>query len=108
MYNNQFLLGKISDSSDKFDVLHFALYNVEEAVIPAQISVVKSFSFSNHNNLKSIKFLPNSELKHIEDYALKNCSIESLSLPASVEHIGSKCFSFTPNLREIEIQVDRR
>ena len=103
MYNNQFLLGKISDSSDKFDVLHFALYNVEEAVIPAQVSVVKSLSFSYHNNLKSIKFSPNSELKHIEDYALKECSIESLSLPASVEHIGSKCFSFTPNLREIEI-----
>lgn len=107
-YNKQFLLSKSSDKSDKFDVLHFALYDIEEVLIPSQVKVIKAYSFMYHKKLKSVKFSPNSELKCIENHAFNNSSIQSLSLPASVEQIGYMCFSSTFNLREIKISPENK
>lgn len=107
-YNNQFLLGKSLESIDKFDILHFALSHIEKAIIPPQISVIKTRSFFRHKNLKSVKFSPNTELKQIGHYAFYESSIESLSLPASVEQIDECCFSSTSNLREVEISPENK
>ena len=100
LFNNQFILSKSNDSIDKFDVLHFCMPNIEEAVIPAQISIIKESSFSSsHRNkkLKSIKFEANSELKIIEKQAFDDAEIEDLLIPASVEKIG--CESFLSNFK---------
>ncbi|KAK8853734.1 hypothetical protein M9Y10_016277 [Tritrichomonas musculus] len=108
LYNEDFVLGKSSESSDKFDVLHFACFDIEEAVIPPQVTRIKTWSFSNHQRLKTVRFSTNSELKCIENYAFSMSSIESLSLPASVEQIGDWCFSNTRNLRKVEISPENK
>ena len=105
IYKKDFLLSKVNKSSEKFDVLIFALFDIEEAVIPPQIKVIKKDAFANHDKLKSVKFPPNSELKCIEDFAFGS-SIESLSLPSSVELIGDDCFFWTPNLQKVEISEE--
>lgn len=105
-YNNEFLLGKSSDNIEKFDVLHYAQFDIKEAVIPAQVSVIKQRSFNYHKNLKSVKFSPNSELKCIEDYAFADSGITSLSLPASVEVITDNGLANAPNLNEVEVSAD--
>ena len=45
LYNKDFLLGKSSESSDKFDVLLFARPDIEEAVIPPQVTRIKRSYF---------------------------------------------------------------
>lgn len=60
-YKDKFLLGKSNEKDDKFDALYFSQFDIEEAVIPSQISVIKSCSFYNHKKLKSVKFSPNTE-----------------------------------------------
>lgn len=107
-YNNEFLLGKSSDNIEKFDVLHYAQFDIKEAVIPAQVSVIKQRSFNYHKNLKSVKFSPNSELKCIEDYAFADSGITSLSLPASVEVITDNGLANAPNLNEVEVSADNK
>lgn len=107
-YNNEFLLGKSDDKTDKFDVLYYAQFDIKEAMIPAQVSVIKPRSFNCHRFLKSVKFSPNSELKRIEDYAFSESSIESLSLPASVEKIADFAFCVTPNLNRVEVSADNK
>lgn len=84
----------------------FARTNIEEAVIPAQVTVVKESSYSRHRYLKSIQFQSNSELKSIENKAFSGSSLESLSLPGSFEQIGNHVFMSTPNLRNIEISIE--
>ena len=56
LYNKDFLLGKSSESSDKFDVLHIARPDIEEAVIPPQVTRIKRRSFFNRCNLKTVRF----------------------------------------------------
>ncbi|KAK8841617.1 hypothetical protein M9Y10_027242 [Tritrichomonas musculus] len=107
-YNKDFLLGKSSESSDKFDVLLFARSDIEEAVIPPQVTRIKKYSFDHHNELKTVRFSTNSELKCIEDSAFSYSRIESLSLPASLEQIGDGCFSHTRNLRKVEISPENK
>ena len=62
--------------TDKFDVLYYAQFDIKEAMIPAQVSVIKPRSFNCHRCLKSVKFSPNSELKRIEDFAFTESSSE--------------------------------
>ena len=75
---------------------------------PPQITRIKTNSFGYHDKLKTVKCSTNSELKCIESFAFNYNSIESLSLPASVEQIASRCFSNTPNLRNVEISSENK
>lgn len=102
MFNNQFILSKSNDDIDKFDVLQFCMTDVEEAVIPAQISIIESESFINRK-LKSIKFEANSELKIIGFEAFFRTRIEDLIIPASVEMIGEGSFLDNPRLKSVRM-----
>ena len=73
----------------------FCKFDVEEAVIPAQIRIKKTNSFDSHlrnKKLKSIKFEANSELKTIEESAFYQAEIEDLLIPEGVEEIGNDFF----------------
>ena len=96
-FNKDFLLGKSMKSSDKFDVLNFARSDIEEAVIPPQVTRIKTRSFDHHKKLKTVRFSTNSELKCIEDYTFSFRSVESLSLPASVKQKILLTFTFWGN-----------
>lgn len=105
-HNNQYLLGKSDESVDKFDVLHFGMFDIEEAVIPSQVSIIKGYSFYKHKNVKTIKFEANSELKIIDSYAFSLTNIESIEFPSSVEVIGVDSFDGTSNLKSVKFPSD--
>ncbi|KAK8838865.1 hypothetical protein M9Y10_032907 [Tritrichomonas musculus] len=107
-YKKEFLLGKSIETSDKFDVLNYARFDIEEAVIPPQVAHINKYSFSNHKKLKKIGYSSNSKLNAIDNFAFSISSIEILSIPASVEQIGDWCFSDTHNLRKVEISSDNK
>ena len=102
-YNNQFLLGKSDDSKDIFDILHYARFDIKEAIIPTQVKIIKRFSFLNHDQLKSIIFPDNSEATTIEDRAFHGSPIEKLTVPAKLEVIDFSNFDNLYCLKAIEI-----
>ncbi|KAK8887509.1 hypothetical protein M9Y10_038557 [Tritrichomonas musculus] len=108
LYNNQFLLGKSKDGIDKFDFLIFGISDLEEVVIPAQISIIKEQSFMSSEELKSIEFETNSELKIIESHAFDGTLIEDLLIPSSVEVIGSHSFNGTKKLKSVRFEPNSK
>ena len=101
--DNKYLVGKSKEDSKVFNVLIYARYDVEEAVIPPQIEIIKQKSFGNHEKLKSIIFPENSKLNYIESSAFGLSSLSKLVLPASIEQFHFQAFSDIKHLNEIEV-----
>lgn len=102
-YNNQYLLGKNDENSDTFDVLHLATFNITEAQIPPSIKIIKTHSLYKHNQIKSVIFSENSELRIIERKSFSSSSnIQKLVLPPNVEDIDGSCFDCLDSLTDIE------
>ena len=102
-YDNKYLLGKSAESSGKFDVLYYARFDIDEALMPPQVTIIKPHSFVGHKMLKCVTFPNNSQIKRIESFAFSASSIKKLELPASLEMIGDSCFSFASELTEIKV-----
>lgn len=96
-------MGKSQINFDDFDLLYYAKSDIENAIIPFQVKIIKRRSFQNHNKLKTVTFPEDSQLKSIEDFAFASSSINKIKLPASIENISFNCFSSVKNLNEIEI-----
>ena len=75
-----------------------AFYNctvLENITIPAHVTVIKAFAFSN-SNLKSITFEAGSKLDIIEYDAFIMCkNLKSITIPANVTYIGESAFDST-------------
>ncbi|KAK8837408.1 hypothetical protein M9Y10_036842 [Tritrichomonas musculus] len=102
-YDNKYLLGKSAESSGKFDVLYYARFDIDEALMPPQVTIIKPYSFGRHKMLKCVTFPNNSQIKRIENYAFCGSSIKKLELPASLEMIGDSCFNAVSELTEIKV-----
>lgn len=101
-FDNKYLLGKTNKNSDVFDILYFGNFNIEEAIIPPQIKILKENSFCSHSKLKSIIIPENSQLQEIQSNAFSFTPISKLVLPVSLKKIGGT-FGSTENLIDIEI-----
>ena len=44
--DNKYLVGKSDESKDVFDILYYARYDIEEAVIPPQIEILQDNLFN--------------------------------------------------------------
>lgn len=85
-----------ADNSDGYSP--FACKNIEKAVIGPTVTTLYRNLFWDCMALKEITFAPGSTLTTIEDEALSNCGLESLSLPdATTEIRGAfrQCKSLT-------------
>ena len=101
--DNKYLVGKSDAASDVFDILYYARYDIEEAVIPPQIKIIHNYSFSSHPKLQSVISPKNSKLKRIEISPFFNSTTSKLVLPETLEYIHCDAFNSTMNLKEIEI-----
>lgn len=101
LYNNAFVIGKSKSEVSGFDVLYFALCDVEKAVIPSFISVIRSNAFFLHKKLKTLEFDDNSKIELIEDEAFGGSTIESVSIPSSIMQINKYAFAHCSNLRHV-------
>lgn len=98
---NQYLVGKSKEDSDVFDVLYYTRYDIQDAVIPIQIEIIKEYSFFYYTKLKSITFPKNSKLKQIERCAFNKSTLSKLVLPESLEEIKYQAFYSTEYLNKI-------
>lgn len=107
-FDDTFLLGKINEESDDFDIILFARKDVSEASIPANIKKIASRSFYSCELLATITFDQKSLLEEIENYAFYNCANLATidEIPASVTTIGEGAFFECENLHQILIPPD--
>jgi hypothetical protein len=67
--------------------------NSSEILIPWNIEILGSSSFSSCASLSSISFSSNCRLTRIESSAFSYSSLQSIAIPHSVQILGSSCFS---------------
>lgn len=101
-YNENYILGKLDNKSDKFNVLVFARRNIEHAEIPDFIKVIAPFAFHKCVNLKNISFSENSELERIDKSAFSFSSLESILIPLHVFKICESSFSSCFKLKYVK------
>lgn len=77
-------------------------------LFPASVEEINGESFESTSKLRSVSFPSNSKLKKIGNCAFTYSSIESISLPASVECIADYCFLSTPNLCKIKVSAENK
>lgn len=105
-HEEKFILGKSDEKSDIFDLLFFAVRNVEQVSIPSSIRTIRSFAFSECNKLQTIEFSKNSELEFIEENAFHSSSIQNILIPPKVKEIKEETFSKCTKLKAIEFSED--
>lgn len=59
--------------------------------LPETIEEIRQYAFSQCSSLTEINYP--AALKRIEKFAFKNVEVRNVSLPASLEYLGSGCFS---------------
>lgn len=90
-----------SESSSLIEIQPFAFQpkhsssNVYSITLPPSLQKIDSDAFADCNYLREIHFLENSSLKSIGDKAFHSTALESFTVPASTETIGSHCFPVT-------------
>ena len=102
IYNDQFVLGKTHKERSPFDIILFARSDAEKIVIPSFIKRIGPYSFSYHQNLKTIKFLNDSKIERIEKFAFSYSFVEKVTLPITLNIIQTEAFSACLKLKSIE------
>ena len=103
--NNKIIIGK-SKNSDDFDILFFACRDIQHAIIPSSVKTINSFAFFNCDRLKSVVFQEDSKLNSINQNAFALSSLNSISIPASIQNIKPKSLKCL-KLNSIEFLGDK-
>ena len=73
-------------------------------VIPANVTSINQYAFSNRSGITSVTFAPNSSLTSIGSVAFAGTRITTLELPASVTSIGSEAFAGCTSLTSLTFE----
>lgn len=84
IYKNACILSKSSPSSDKYDVLHYFMSDIEKTEIPNFVRIIGPYCFSRCPDLQTIDFQPNSQVHTIGKGFIANTKIESITIPQKV------------------------
>lgn len=105
---NDFIVGKSKRNLNDYDLLYFARRDIEYAVIPSTIKRICSFAFHGCNQLKSIQFSNDSQLKYIDQYAFSWASLTKIDVPDNVKKIYQFAFSECPQLETVKFSENSK
>ena len=105
--DSKLLIGKINQKEkEDFDVLIYAICDIEEANIPNSIKNIKNSCFNSCKKLTKVNFGRESQIETIGNYAFSPTLIKSITIPSSVTVICSYAFSKCLQLEKVEILND--
>lgn len=87
-----------SDSRDSFDVPYSLNYKSQNYIVTS----IEEYAFAYDENIKTIQFPENSELKIIDDFSFGISSIEEIKIPSKVFKIGERAFVNCDHIKRIE------
>jgi hypothetical protein len=74
-------------------------------IIPSEIEILRTFSFSYVESLVTVKFSPGGKIRSIGAEAFAGCgSLSSIYVPASVDFVGTRCFFTSSSLSVVEFE----
>lgn len=92
----------LPDSLTELGERSFFWSGITKAVIPPEISKIKTSVFSNCRKLKEVAI--NAKCIEIGDGAFSNCmTLNSVTLPDSITKIGKECFKSCSELKSVKI-----
>ena len=91
-YNQNLVLRKSDPKSDIFDVLVFALSDVQNVIIPSFIKVIGSHAFNSCTKLHDIVFESDSQCHTIEKGAFSHSIVEKVTFSPHLTTIKSNAF----------------
>ncbi|KAK8841019.1 hypothetical protein M9Y10_027856 [Tritrichomonas musculus] len=103
---HQIIVGKSDKNSENFDVLVFASREINQVTIPANIKHISSFCFEDCENLRTVVFSENSQLRSIGKNAFTSSKIGRIHIPASVEELQEGCFFEAAKLKKMTISPE--
>ncbi len=74
--------------------------------IPNTVTTIEKEAFYCCENLKTVKFQANSQLKTIGEDAFYETAITSIEIPNTVTNIGNDAFSHCENLKTVKFQAN--
>ncbi|KXU01362.1 Cell surface protein [Streptococcus constellatus] len=77
------------------------VYYPSSITVPVGVKTIQKNAFRG-SKAKTVQFAENSELEKIGDNAFSFSELEQLTLPASLEYIGTRAFDFSQNLKKLE------
>lgn len=106
MYKDEYIIGKSTLNQSNYDILVFAVRNIENAFIPNFIEIIGPYSFCVCENLKKIEFPSDSKIKEIQKGAFSCSSINKIVLPSSITKICEEAFVGCENLEFVTFSED--
>ena len=104
--NNNLIVGKNNRSNNDFDILYFAPRNIKTVTIPHFIKQIASCAFEYCQNLKTIDFSNNTNLKTIGKYSFAYSSIEKISIPSTVNLFDDYSFYYCRKIKTVIMKND--
>lgn len=77
---------------------------IQSTVIPNDIKTIGYFAFNSQKMMETMS-IPNG-VTCIDNYAFNNCSLKSITIPASVDSIGSWAFRYCRNLETVTSLIE--
>lgn len=88
----------------KIDAMVFAgNTSLEEVILPSTVRTIGRSAFLNTENLETLSFDGESELKRIESSAFMMSDLEEFALPDGLQHIGDNAFAGNASLKEVTL-----
>lgn len=106
--NNSIIVGKSDLNSDEFDVVVYALFEIQKAIIPSSIKYIDSFAFFNCQILEKVEFQSDSNLISIGESAFCWTIIDSIIIPKSYKLIKKSAFDSCRKLTSVHFHPDSK
>ena len=94
----------LPDSLEKIGTKAFSNdSSLSEINIPSNLSEISNSTFSSCTSLKAVNFSSNSKLTKIYDNAFNNCDLTSIVIPEGVTLIDDECFISNKSLNSVSL-----
>ena len=104
--DEKIIVGKSDINSSNYDVLFFAVRNIQKLIVPSFIKYISPYAFDECKMLKIIEFSEDSELLSIDKFSFSYSEIQSIVIPKNVIEIGKFAFFCCHYLAKIEFEDD--
>lgn len=104
--NGKIVVKKSNINNDIYDILYYAVRNIEHVFISRNIKKIHECAFYKCKKIETFVFSEDSQLEIIEDNAFRCSSITEIEIPKRVKVIGKRAFCYCEKLQIVKLLKD--